>query len=434
MSEAEKKRRAEYKVERKKKILIQAIVILAVLLLVIASTITYFQFNKNYFITYSESSTVSHKVYLKENDFYEEDYLEGNMIYVTELIDKLAIDLHYCMDMEAERVSYDYEYSVVAVVRISDKTTGNVIFEPEYEIVPTQKLKRSSGGVLKIAESIEVVYDTYDKVACDFINTYKLDGSVKAELLVTMRVNVLSQCDELQGDSTNLYYTSLCMPLASQTAGISTLSSAPNGEMHTLACPSSVNATIFKVLAIVLGAIDIALIAVLAVFVYVTRNNDINYTIKVQRIVSSYKSYIQQINNEFDREGYQILNVNTFAEMLDIRDTIQSPVLMFENEDKTRTEFLIPTNTRILYMFEIKVGDYDDIYASQIEEPMYQEPEIDEPVEEEITEEEITEEEITEEEITEEEITEEEITEEENIEEELADDESVKDESTDTES
>ena len=50
MSEAEKKRRAEYKVERKKKILIQAIVILAVLLLVIASTITYFQLNKNYFI------------------------------------------------------------------------------------------------------------------------------------------------------------------------------------------------------------------------------------------------------------------------------------------------------------------------------------------------------------------------------------------------
>ena len=57
--------------------------------------------------------------------------------------------------------------------------------------------------------------------------------------------------------------------------------------------------------------------------------------------------------------------------MLGIRDTIQSPILMTENRDETMTRFLIPTNTKILYVFEIKVDNFDEIYATPIivEEP-----------------------------------------------------------------
>jgi hypothetical protein len=38
---------------------------------------------------------------------------------------------------------------------------------------------------------------------------------------------------------------------------------------------------------------------------------------------------------------------------------------MFENIDQTVTEFVIPTNTnKILYTFEIRVDNYDDIYGT----------------------------------------------------------------------
>jgi hypothetical protein len=52
-----------------------------------------------------------------------------------------------------------------------------------------------------------------------------------------------------------------------------------------------------------------------------------------------------------------------FMDMLELRDTLQSPILMNENEDKTCTRFIIPTNTKILYVYEIKVDDYDEIYG-----------------------------------------------------------------------
>ena len=76
--------------------------------------------------------------------------------------------------------------------------------------------------------------------------------------------------------------------------------------------------------------------------------------------------------------------------MLSIRDTIQSPILMSENKDQTKTQFVIPTNTQILYTFEIKVDNYDEIYGKteddelvfdSFEEETIEEPEyIEEPV------------------------------------------------------
>ena len=55
-----------------------------------------------------------------------------------------------------------------------------------------------------------------------------------------------------------------------------------------------------------------------------------------------------------------ILKIDTFEDMLEIRDTIKQPILMKENEDKTGAYFLIPSNTKILYVYRIKIGDISE--------------------------------------------------------------------------
>jgi hypothetical protein len=62
----------------------------------------------------------------------------------------------------------------------------------------------------------------------------------------------------------------------------------------------------------------------------------------------------------FDTHGYQRILVDTFDEMLEIRDTIQAPILMFENEDKTCAKFIIPTDSKLLYLYEIKIEGYNE--------------------------------------------------------------------------
>ena len=91
----------------------------------------------------------------------------------------------------------------------------------------------------------------------------------------------------------------------------------------------------------------------------------ISYAAKIRRILNSYGSFIQRMEGEFDCAGYQLIAIKTFSEMLGIRDTLQAPVLMTENRDETMTRFLIPTDTKLLYVFDVKVDNYDEIYSRE---------------------------------------------------------------------
>ncbi len=137
-------------------------------------------------------------------------------------------------------------------------------------------------------------------------------------------------------------------------------SSVPDEEAKMIACTRGAGSEVFKTTAIVLGVVDVLAIALLAAFVYFTRTEDITYTARVKKILSQYKSYIQKINNLFEMSGYQVIMVDTFDEMLEIRDTIQAPILMYENEDKTCAKFIIPTDSKLLYLYQIKIDGYTE--------------------------------------------------------------------------
>ena len=155
----------------------------------------------------------------------------------------------------------------------------------------------------------------------------------------------------------------LTVPLTSKTVDVKLTSNAPALNGTITACENGAAVSLFRVASIITGIIWAIALGIFISFVYLTRNTDINYTIRVKKIIGAYKSYIQQLYNAFDTEGYRVLYVKSFVELLQIRDTTQSPVLMSENEDKTKTDFIVPTNSDLLYVFELKVDNYDEIYA-----------------------------------------------------------------------
>ena len=69
------------------------------------------------------------------------------------------------------------------------------------------------------------------------------------------------------------------------------------------------------------------------------------------------------MEGEFDLSRYQVLSVRSFNELLGIRDTLQAPIIMTENKDKTMTRFLVLTDGKLVYVHEIKVDNYDAIYS-----------------------------------------------------------------------
>ncbi|MBE6702743.1 MAG: hypothetical protein E7585_04955 [Ruminococcaceae bacterium] len=363
MSETEKKRRADYRKRRRFVLILLAALLIAVTLASVSFGVALYHLDKTFYIDYTEEGKVDYTVALKPNNFYDTGTLPAGQSYIASLIDGVTARFHYTLQTEAENVSYEYSYWLDTQLVITDRSTQGALYNPTFPIKDKQTLTQANGSHLSINEMVSIDYNYYNEIADSFVKTYNLTNA-ESTLVAKMHVSVLSLCDEFHQNAQNEYVVSLSIPLTTKTVNVEMSSTAPSADNKILACENDFNRDLYLG-AVTYGPLTAAvLLLALILTALLTRNTDISYSIKVKRLLSAYRSFIQQIQTPFDMGGYQVLRVTSFSEMLGIRDTINSPVLMYENDDKTCTQFIIPTSQQLLYIYELKVADYDALYGT----------------------------------------------------------------------
>ena len=354
VSELEKLQRDEYQNKRKKRIRIQTIVIIALTVALLISSFAFTKQSKDTFVAYAEEGNVIHRAYLADNSFYEESYLNGTHAYVASLIEKMTADFSYDLRMATDVVSYQYTYRIDAQLEIKDKASNSPVFNPIFNIVP-QTNATEQGSKLSIRKLVEFDYNEYNRLANEFVTSYNLKNTVNT-LIVRMHVDVVGMSESFASDNAGEYVIELHIPLLETMVKPLVSTTIPAGEQKIVA-KDTMAKNVFMILAIVFGALDVIAAGVLVAFIILTRDNHIDYARKVERLVSNYKSYIQKTLDEYDVSGYQVIRVEAFTELLEIRDTIHQPVFMYENEDRTCTRFFVVTTLRSIYIYEIKVEE-----------------------------------------------------------------------------
>ena len=310
MSEAERKKREEYRKHRKGWIIGQIVFLAVVAIIIAAIGLSYRAKNKTMYITYSEASRVDYKVHVTQNDFYEEEWLDANQAYVAALIDEIKADFSYTLAMEEKDVEYEYSYMIDAQLEIVDNNSKVAIYDPVYVLKDKQTFSKGSTH-LSIAESVTLDYTTYNQLATKFINVYDLENTTST-LTVRLHINIVGSCSDFKDSNQNEYVVALSIPLTEKAVTINLTSNIPQGESKVLACDNGFNENAYKAALISFSVVEGVFLIVFLCFVYMTRNEDINYAIRIQKLVFNYKSYIQKINNGFDTDGYQLLAVDTF--------------------------------------------------------------------------------------------------------------------------
>ena len=361
MSEFEKIKRDEYQKHRKEIIYFLTALALILALVTASFSIIFVSLDANTYVYYEESGSALYHAYLNENEYYEEERLNGNHAYISSLIHHMDVAFRYESHMEAKDATYQYQYRVDSQLVIQDFKTGAAIYNPVETILgPTNKIYE--GQTLVLSPTVDIDYVAYNSKAKEFIAKYRL-ADVSSYLKVTMYVDVIGMSELFASDSESGQYTiEVKIPLTQNVLKPEVTSTIPTGPQKIVSNPNK-GKELFKVLAIISGILDAGAIGCAVVYTLKTRDMHIDYSRKVQRLVNNYRSFIQKINNPFDRTGYQTLEIGTFNEMLEIRDTLQLPILMYENEDKTCATFMIPLDSRLLYIFEIKVDNYDELYS-----------------------------------------------------------------------
>ena len=377
------KRRERRRARYKKWVLFNSIAIALIAVTIVGLYVANDRINEATYIDYVESTDVKYSVKIpKDTPFYSEyledfsQYADANgdlwiptdYAYPSMAATIVRIGFDYHLEVCSPDVDYEYTYRIIAQPEVVDGATKNKFPLPKVELKKSDApIKGNSSSELNFTENIEIDYHYYDDIVKQFEKEFDIKDATE-NLIVTMEVEVIGSSEKFENNAENTCTIKVTMPLNESAFDVNYSTTSSHCGDCKILCKTAegVKGQLIDV-AKVLCKVEVALIVILLVGWYISRNKDITYYTKVQRLVNSYRSFIQKIENGFDTTGYQIVIISSFREMLAIRDTIQSPILMSENTDKTRTQFFIPTNTRILYLFEVKVDNYDKLYADSPE-------------------------------------------------------------------
>ena len=303
-------------------------------------------------IVYTENSNLDYKVYLKANEFFDTRYLEEENQYIASLIDYIEANFRYELDASERGIDYKYAYKIVAEVNVEDKTNHKSLYKFNDELIELKEYNHNTKSKLIINEPIKVDYNKYNDIIKRFVDLYDLDNS-NASVTVNMYVNVVED-NQQDNAKNNTPAISLTIPLTTETMAIDIESNSVNA--NDISVCQNINEGKYLFGTVLFAIIDIILVVNLIIFIKDTKDEKSVYNMRLRKIMSNYGSYIQKLNNEFDFECYQILEIKSFEDLLQIKETLNKPILMTEKTITMETYFFIPCENNV-YIYELKAGN-----------------------------------------------------------------------------
>ena len=316
---------------------------------------TYVKNSKAQYIRYNENGNIEYNVKYKENDYFDNNVLSSNRQYIASLIDKINAEFNYKIALEESNVEFKYSYKVDANIIVKDKHNQNLYYDKSETLIE-EKEKITSLNEVNINEKIEIDYDKYNGKIRKFVNVYDLENA-ESFLNINMYVKAVGSCEDLENDQEKQHVISLEIPLTKETIAINFVDDIVNSSNNLMKCNSSnIGNTILLFLSIILVIVGIGLIVYIIRYELKTRTAETIYEKELKKILNNYGSSIQVIGNEFDFKGYQLLRIENFYDLLEISDKLRQPILMKENTEKNSAYFVIPSVTKILYVYRMKIS------------------------------------------------------------------------------
>ena len=331
-------------------------VIVIVFALAFASFLAYIDRTESQYVNYDETSNIDYQVYYKQNEFFENNYLESDKQYIASLIDSINTEFNYKISLDEINVEYKYTYRIEANVIVRDKDNKNLFYD-KTDVLLTEQEEIASMKEVSISEKIAIDYDLYNEKIKKLVTVYDLENA-ESFLNLNMYVNVVGSCEEFEDNQQKVI--TLSIPLSKDTIAIDFVDDTVSSTNNVMKCNvEDNNSLLFLSFGIILSVIDLCLVIAVIRYEIKTRTAETIYEKEMKKILNNYGSSIQILGSEFDCKGYQLLKIDSFTDILEISDKLRQPILLKENNEKTGAYFIIPSNTKLLYVYRLKVSDIE---------------------------------------------------------------------------
>jgi len=308
------------------------------------------------FINYNENSDLDYKVYLKQNEFYETDYLGKDKIYIASLIDNILIDFKYNFDIMQES-DLKFTYDIIAILSIKDETSGNLFFEKEYILLDNKSKILNDSTQHNINEQVEIDYAYYNSLANKFKQQYGVNAA--SELIVRLKIN---RETNIEGSKNNINSNAMFVkiPLTEKAIDIKLDYKDINNSNYLVQnTEDTTDNIIFGILTLICVALTIIVTLRLVKLLTMLKTKKSTYDKYVDKILNDYDRLIVENSTGPDLIKNNIIKITKFEELLDVRDNLKLPIMYYVITKHNKCCFYIKHDGD-LYLLIIKAVDLDN--------------------------------------------------------------------------
>lgn len=328
-----------------------------VLLLMLSGFLIYnsISFQRMENVNYTEKGNIDYKVHLKENEFYEEEYLDENMSYVASLVNDIKVSFNYSFVID-RNIDLDVSYDIIAKLIISDSSDNTNFYEKDYVLLEEVKDGKLDIDHYTINKDVVIDYDYYNDIANKFKSQY--DVSTNSYLQVYLNISKKSGSLNIKEPNSKLI---LDIPLSQRAINIKMDSSEFNNN-ETLELVTS-NFKIKQGYNFVLGCVCVVVSLILLIrvllFINKTQVKRSPYDKEVSKILREYDRFISIVKKMPNLDGYERTEIKSFYELLDIRDSLNKVIMFYEITRHQKCLFYL-IDGNLLYVYMLKAVDIED--------------------------------------------------------------------------
>ena len=304
---------------------------------------------------FQEKGNVKYSVCLKDNDFFEDECLDSNMSYVASLIKNISLDFNYQFNGNYDNLASSIDYEIRAKLIIENKDTKTKYYEKDYVLVPkTTDSVQNSGTLYNLDKKVNIDYEYYNNIATNFKSQYGVDSQSYLEVYLNTYNNVNPKYKDIPANA----QISVRIPLSQKAIEINFNTQEINIDIEKYIISKAVIINDYQKLIAGIISLFLSLLFLSFTIVIIKR-----YTKKL----SKYDKFINKILKEYDRlivetatfpdeKGYNVLIINNFNELVDVRDNLRSPIMFYNVKDHKISKFYI-LNDNNLYLYIVNSKD-----------------------------------------------------------------------------
>ena len=304
-------------------------------------------------ITYSNSSDIDYSVYLKDNDYFEDPYLQKGEKYISSLIDKIDISYNYALNSE-ESISGKYTYNIVASLIVKEQNKDDILWKKDFDLTNKSSVNFENQKTIGVSDEININYDYYNEMASSFKKDYGV--LTDSFLYVKLVVNVDANLYDSGYDVDESCY--VIIPLGEKTIEIE------EKNVDTGINSKTINYTKYPTLNYVLMGLGVIFlliylylgITVIIRFVKAIRNRS-RYDAFIRKIFSNYDQIVISVDKIPDLTNIDVMEVSSFDDMIDAQVEVHKPI-MFNEVKKKKLAIFILVDGNHAYCYKVRAEEF----------------------------------------------------------------------------